>query len=263
MSDTHQAEGEYHDAMVTVLETLWGEGFLAPGRDTQVRQTLAGIDVAGKTVLDVGSGLGGGDIVIVRDMGAERVIGLDLEQPLIDKARAYVARAGLADRIDLRMGDPDGLPVADASVDIVYSSGAFTQIEAKAHMFAEAFRVLKPGGWLAVYDWTRDQDGPFSPEMQEFFRLEGLTYAMRPLAAHRDLLAGVGFIDIHLEDVSHVYPPVCREELARLRGPLYHDVEARIGATARDHFIANWQAMLLVMERGEMRQGIYRARKPA
>jgi len=251
---------EYDGRMVAMLELIWGEGFLAPGGAAYVREHLRGTELAGRTVLDVGSGLGGGALEIAR-LGAARVIGLDIEAPLVERARAYAAAAGLDGRVEYRLVTPGPLPLPAGAVDVVYSSGAFTQIADKEGLFAECFRVLAPGGRLVVYDWMT-HDGPPSEAMATFYRLEGLTYAMRPLAAHGPLLAGAGFVDIELEDCSEWYRREARAEWERMRGPLYSVMVQRLGQAGADHFVENWRAMVAVLDLGELRPGRYRARKP-
>ena len=82
MSDAH--EDEYGDAMVTMLELFWGEGYLSPGGPQSVREIVAGVDLADKLVLDIGCGLGGVDIMLARDHGCW-IIALDIEPQLIDR----------------------------------------------------------------------------------------------------------------------------------------------------------------------------------
>jgi phosphoethanolamine N-methyltransferase len=86
MSDETHHEDEYDDAMVTMLELIWGEGFLSPGGPEATLEIVRGLDLDGKSVLDIGCGIGGPAMVLVRERGC-RVIGLDLEAPLIARAR--------------------------------------------------------------------------------------------------------------------------------------------------------------------------------
>ena len=87
-------EAEYHDNMVALLELIWGKGYMAPGGPGNVAKLLDGTAPQGKRVLDIGCGLGGPAMEMVRDHGAQ-VVGIDLEAPLIERARAYAREAGL------------------------------------------------------------------------------------------------------------------------------------------------------------------------
>jgi phosphoethanolamine N-methyltransferase len=251
---------EYDDRMVAMLELIWGKGFLAPGGAAYVREHLAGLDLAGRTVLDVGSGLGGGALLMAGELGA-KVIGLDIEAPLVEGARRYAEEAGLSGRVEYRLVQPGPFPLPDRAVDLVYSSGAFTQIADKESLFIECLRVLRPGGRLVVYDWMT-HDGSPSAAMQYFYKLEGLTYAMRPLAAHGALLRAAGFVEIELEDLSDWYRREARREWERMRGPLFPVMAERLGQAGAEHFVENWKAMVAVLDMGELRPGRYRARRP-
>ena len=259
MGEAHH--DEYHDAMVTMLELIWGEGFLAPGGADLVRQNLAGLDLAGKTVLDIGCGIGGGAIVIAGEKGA-RVIGLDIEAPLIARARRYAEKAGLADRIEFVLSSAGPLPVDDAAVDVVYSSGVFTQVADKLGMFREVHRVLRPGGVFACYDWMRGP-GPFSEDIRYWFKLEGLTYAMETLENHSRLLAEAGFVAVEVGDDAGWYRRRVHEEYELMTGELAERIRALLGPDQQAHFVENWRAMTVVLDKGELRPGRYRARKPA
>src|SRR5215475_12791238 len=102
----------YDDATTDFLEALWGDGYLSPGGPE-------GLDLRGRTVLDIGCGTGGITVSLVRDHGAARVVGIDVEAPVCARAKARVAAAGLADRITIIEVRPGPFPLADGSVDLV------------------------------------------------------------------------------------------------------------------------------------------------
>ena len=82
---THEAE--YHDNMVTMLELIWGKGYMAPGGPGNVAKLLDGTEPEGKLILDIGCGIGGPALDMVRHHSAQ-VVGIDLEAPLIERARS-------------------------------------------------------------------------------------------------------------------------------------------------------------------------------
>jgi phosphoethanolamine N-methyltransferase len=261
LNDPSQHQYEYHDSMIDMLELIWGKGFLIPDGPENVRRIVAGLDLADKTVLDIGSGIGGPALILAGEMGA-RITGIDLEGPLVARARAYAEAAGLGDRIEFRQVTPGPLPVDDEAIDVVYSSGVFTQVADKLEMFKEVSRVLKPGGVFTCYDWMKGEE-PYSDDMRYWFELEGLTYAMETLDEHGRILKDAGFVDIELEDDQQAYRDLCHQEYEKMQGPLKATMLELLGPEEQEHFLEDWRAMVVVLDKGELRPGFYRARKPA
>jgi len=261
VSEPSEHRDEYHDAMIDMLELIWGQGFLIPAGPENVRRIVAGLDLRDKLVLDIGSGIGGPALILAGEMGA-RVVGIDLEGPLVARAQAYGEAAGLGGRVEFRQVTVGPLAFDDESIDVVYSSGAFTQVEDKLGMFQEVFRVLKPGGVFTCYDWMKG-DEPYSEDMRAWFKLEGLTYAMETLDAHGRILQEAGFADIELKDDRQAYRDLCHRELDEMQGPLKAQMIEMLGREQQEHSLENWRAMVVVLDKGELRPGFYRARKPA
>jgi phosphoethanolamine N-methyltransferase len=254
-------ESEYHDAMIAMLELIWGVGFMSPGGEGNVANLVNGLGVHNKRVLDIGCGLGGPAFVLAGTYGAE-VVGTDLEPHLIQRARRRANELGLSARTDFQVVEPGPLAFPDEAFDVVLSSGGFTQIENKRGLFGECLRVLRPGGTLTCYDWMK-LEGEYSDDMRYWFEMEGLTYAMETLDRHEEMLRTVGFIDIELRDRSDWYRRRVQDEYGRIKSELYPRMLELMGRRDADHFVENWRAMMVVCVKGEMLQGYYRARKPA
>jgi 2-polyprenyl-6-hydroxyphenyl methylase/3-demethylubiquinone-9 3-methyltransferase len=122
---------------------------LNPVRLRYLKQVLArsGVDLAGKTLADIGCG-GGLFAEELARLGAS-VIGVDPSAPSLETARAHARAAGLA--IDYRLGSGEQLPLPDASADIACCVDVLEHVNDAAAVLRETARILKPGG-IYLYD---------------------------------------------------------------------------------------------------------------
>ena len=137
--------------------------------------------------------------------GTGRVIGVDMTPAMLTKARANAAKGDYAN-VEFRLGEIEALPVADASVDLILSNCVINLSPEKGRVFREAFRVLKPGGRLAIADIVATQ--PLPAGMRT--KLEAIGACIggaTPVAELRGLLEEAGFrrIDITPKEASREY----------------------------------------------------------
>ena len=159
-----------------------------------------GLD-AQKQVLDIGCGLGGPSRRLASDYGC-RVTGLDLTEAYCRVAEALSVRLGLDHLVSYRTANALDMPFEDMGFDVLWTQHTAMNIAEKAKLYAEMYRVLKPGGHLAIYDiiagpggevyfpvpWARDPSISFLATGEEL----------------RTYLAGAGFNIISWRDTTDV-----------------------------------------------------------
>jgi len=254
-------EGHYGPKQLNLLKTVWGEGFLSPGGTDEIDEVMKGIDISGKNVLDIGCGCGGATIHFIKNHGAKSVLGIDTESLVIQRAEELAVKYDLSSLTQFRCVKPGPLDIPDESVDFVFSKEVFLHILNKDDLIKDIYRVLKPGGMVAVSDWMRIDDNPPSMQMQEYIAAEGLNMYMCSLKRYEQRLNKVGFIDIVIKDRNAWYLSKAKKELAAIEGPLNKQVINAIGLEEITSVIDIWKKLIGVLELGEHRPGHFRAIK--
>ena len=151
----------------------------------------------GEVVLDLGAGAGFDCFLAAQRVGPEgRVIGVDMTPEMVAKARENARKAGL-DHVEFRLGEIEHLPVADASVDVIISNCVINLSPDKPAVFADAIRVLKPGGRLAVSDVVATAELPQS--WRENMRwLSACISGAADIDSLTRMLQEAGFVDIDI-----------------------------------------------------------------
>jgi ubiquinone/menaquinone biosynthesis C-methylase UbiE len=190
---------------------------------------LEGLQVRGKRILDIGSGLGGVDLVLLERHGAGEVIGIDVEEELVDAARALIQRRGLADRVRFELVTPGALPFSDAAFDLVFSKDALVHVEDKALTYREALRVLKPGGVFVAADWLWAEGAEASPVVQAWLSKGPLSFAFTTPDEAGRALRDAGFDAAKVLDKRLALQSSNRDEIKALEGDAGRRMAERLG----------------------------------
>ncbi|MBI4635663.1 MAG: arsenite methyltransferase [Candidatus Rokubacteria bacterium] len=167
----------------------------------------------GETVLDLGSG-GGIDVLLsAKRVGpGGKAYGLDMTDEMLTLARETQRKAGVTN-VEFLKGEIEAIPLPDSTVDVIISNCVINLSADKDRVLAEAFRVLKPGGRLAVSDVV--VRGPMPAEIQQSVELWiGCVAGALEEEEYRAKLARAGFEAIDLEPTRVYRAEDAREFLA-------------------------------------------------
>jgi len=159
-------------------------------------QAIAALKV-GERVLDLGSGAGFDAFLAARQVGPTGyVVGVDMTPEMVARARANAAKAGFA-QVDFRLGVIEQLPVDDGSVDVIMSNCVINLAPDKPAVFREAFRVLAPGGRLAISDMVAIGDLP-AAIAEDPAAYTGCIAGAAPVADLERMIADAGFEHVRI-----------------------------------------------------------------
>jgi tocopherol O-methyltransferase len=216
-TELNQAVGQYYDSTMELYEGLWGEhvhhGYwdadpdAAPvdrhaASDRTVRE-LAGFAgfPAGSSVLDAGCGIGGPAMYLAREYGC-RVEGITLSAEQVGRARERAHGAGLSDLVSFRQLDAVHTDYPDGSFDVVWALESLEHIPDRGAFFAEAYRVLRPGGSVAVSTWCL-RDGPVVSDddalLRQIYQRQAIP-SLQPAGDYEAACRAAGFGDVVVGD---------------------------------------------------------------
>lgn len=185
----------YPEELLTTLPE--GESAVSYGCGDPI--TLASLQ-PGQTVLDLGSGAGLDCFFAAKKVGATgHVIGVDMTPEMIERARSSAKRLEIQN-VEFRQGYLEALPVDPGTVDVIISNCVINLSPDKAKVFEEAFRVLKPGGRLAVSDIVTD--GPLPETIKKSLSAwAGCVAGAVEAKEYMGMMSKVGFTNISITPV--------------------------------------------------------------
>jgi SAM-dependent methyltransferase len=163
-------------------------------------ELTAALDLSpGMRVLDVGSGVGGPARYVAATYDCD-VVGIDLTEEFCRVAGLLAERVGLGARVEYRPGNALAMPFADGAFDAAYTQHAAMNIENKARLYAEVWRLLKPGARFGVYDVLQGAGGEVLYPVP-WARDPTTSFPVRPAELHA-LLEAAGFAVVSWRDTT-------------------------------------------------------------
>jgi len=259
-AETYDNNGQYTRNGILRYERTFGSGYISTGGPETTGYLVAKLGDAlrpGVRVLDVGSGIGGAAFHLADRYGAE-VVGIDLAPEMV--AIAHERAEGRDDGGKVRFLVGDVLTEQfDRPFDVVWSRDALMHIPDKPRLFGRLLGLLKPGGALVVTDYACGPEAG-SPAFQAYRKSTG--YHLVTPGAYGKLLEDAGFTGVEVEDATDKFIAIMKREADRLAA----DREGFVGEFSEgdlNYLLDRWAQKDGWCREGDMKWGIYKARKPA
>ena len=154
---------------------------------------------SGQIVVDLGSGAGMDAFLAARKVGPTgHVIGVDMTDAMLEKARENARKVGLEETVEFRKGNIEALPIEDESVDAIISNCVINLSPQKDRVYREAYRVLRPGGRIMVSDIVLDRPLPRAI-LQSLDAYIGCVGGASQRAEYLEAISKAGFREVRVE----------------------------------------------------------------
>ncbi|WP_308167438.1 methyltransferase domain-containing protein [Catellatospora tritici] len=284
--DLNKAVEQYYDSTIDLYEGLWGEhvhhGYWdlgespaadGPDRHAASDRTVSELAAfaavpAGAHLLDAGCGIGGPALYLARELGC-RVEGITLSSQQVVRATDRAREAGLADQVSFRQLDAVRTDYPDATFDVVWALESLEHMPDRTAFLAEAWRVLRPGGVLAISTWCiRDGrlDADATGLLDEIYERQAIP-SLPPFGCYDRWCREAGFGDVRVHDwtpyVRNTWDPDFAgvERLDLHDHSFLRDLARRRGVAALRFFYAI-PLMKRAYDEGVMHYAAVAARKP-
>jgi ubiquinone/menaquinone biosynthesis C-methylase UbiE len=230
---------QYDQRNIETMETVYGRGYLSAGGDEEVAKVLEQFDLQGKRILDLGCGLGGASVTMVRDLGATEVVGYDIDDEVLSRAKALIDDNRVGKQVSLVKGNPGPLEFCNDSFDLAYTAAVTCHMEDLSGFLNEVVRVIKPGGWLAGSDWMIRETNDAYHVWDDMLRERGLNFYFVDPTRFKKSLVSSGLSKVTLTDRTEAFTGFAAVSRERVEGEFKPVLRSSLGEHGYRAF-SNW-----------------------
>ncbi len=241
---------EYQPDYCYCLEDAYGKNFMSEGGTQAIDELFHGVDIKGKRLLDIGSGLGGAVFYLAQQHQCN-IAGLEINPWMVGESTKRIP-PDLAHLVDFQSYTPPTLPFSADSFDIIFSKGVLVHVADKAPLFASIHHALKPQGILIINDWLSPYKS-WRKAIQNMCELEDLTLYPQTEQEYVQLLQDAGFTLQTLDDENPLYINYNRDVASKLKIPdVAENFISRFGKKSWQNSIIGYEKIAESMEKNEL-----------
>lgn len=249
---------QYSRMGILRYERIFGDNFISTGGIETTEEFVRRLRLKPKEhVLDVGSGIGGGDFYMAKEYDV-LVTGIDLSSNMVSIALERANRFQDI-RVQFEVCDATRRNYPAGSFDVVYSRDTILHIKDKHHLFSSFFKWLKPGGRLLISDYCCSE-GEWSDDFKKYVQQRG--YYLLSVKDYGKVLEDVGFVNVKAEDRTGQFVKMLEKELKRIEN-IKDDFIKEFSEADHNYLVEGWRDKLL-RTRGDGNQawGLFYGEKP-
>jgi phosphoethanolamine N-methyltransferase len=257
---------EYSPQYCLSLEAAYGANMMSEGGDEANAKMFAGIDINNRTILDIGSGLGGLAFYLT-DRYSAKVTGVEINPWLAQEANRRAKKYANDNAPNfIALESETKLPFADNSFDIVCSRGVLMHLKEKDKLFHEINRVLKPKGSIALLDWLSPKHGFWSERVMRMAEPtenaeDSMVLFADTLESYHQLFASTGFVDVIASNESASHAKYNQEIADKFRCQKFTDSFIKKFGLSLFQYVEGYGLIAEAMLKGEMLAIYFQARK--
>jgi ubiquinone/menaquinone biosynthesis C-methylase UbiE len=252
---------EYSEDFTDLLELVYGPSFLSQGSNECLDLIFHDYCLDGKTLLDIGAGLGGVDFYLAQKHKIQ-ITAIDRVSRLITEANLRMKNRVLLGEIKFVHQETEadlGL-YSDSSFDIVFSKESLLHVEDKPSLLAEAFRVLKPGGELIILDWMTETKN-LGPLITNMMKMDNLDLKLSTLEDYETYARQCGFERISLASFKDKFVDYTNSNLTSIRSKK-SELLSLYGEETYEYSLKSWEVQKNIFETNEVKVILLKAVKP-
>ncbi|MBS3903854.1 MAG: methyltransferase domain-containing protein [Simkania sp.] len=256
----------YDDDFITLVEMVYGKGFLSQGGNAFIDKLFEGVALNQSKLLDLGSGLGAVDLYLATHHEVE-IVGIDPQKMMVKRSNDNLSEV----QVHLKgtvsfvlMENPIHLKqFEDHTFDLIFSKESILHVplEYKAAYFKEIYRVLKPGGEILIMDWMHASPN-YSANTKKMMEMDEVAFCLITPAEYTQFLENAGFVDISLTDTSLDHAQISQENIDTIKN-LAGKITEQFGESNYLYSLESWGFQRDAFASRELLTGVFRAQKPS